>query len=83
MKYGKICDLHCDTAQLWQVGSSLEDTSLHVSLPHLLEAGVNLRRIQAYLGHASLKSTSIYTHLSRDGEDLAAETINRVMDKLA
>jgi membrane dipeptidase len=43
MKNVKICDLHCDTAQLWQAGSSLEDTSLHVSLPYLIEAGVRLQ----------------------------------------
>jgi site-specific recombinase XerD len=48
-----------------------------------LEAGVNLRRIQSYLGHASLKSTSIYTHLTRDGEERAAKVINQVMDNLA
>ncbi|MFQ5923406.1 MAG: tyrosine-type recombinase/integrase [Anaerolineales bacterium] len=58
-------------------------TLRHSWATHLLDAGVNLRLIQAYLGHRSPTSTAVYTHLTRKAEDLAAETINRVMDQLA
>ena len=54
-------------------------TLRHSYATHLIEAGVNIRLVQQYLGHASLVTTMIYLHVTELGNDDAAGRINRLM----
>jgi integrase/recombinase XerD len=54
----------------------------HSYATHLLEAGVNLRLIQLYLGHTRLETTMVYLHLTQKGHEDAYQRINSLMQGL-
>ena len=54
-------------------------TLRHCFATHLLERGVNIRVIQRLLGHRSLRSTEIYTHVA---ENYVCDTISPLDDLL-
>jgi len=57
-------------------------TLRHPYATHLLEAGVNIRAIQRYLGHSQLETTMVYLHLTNKGQEDAYGIINDVMKGL-
>ena len=58
-------------------GASLH-TLRHSYATHLLEEGVHLKSISAYLGHTSLETTMVYLHLTEAGEARAHAALARL-----
>jgi site-specific recombinase XerD len=54
-------------------------TLRHSYATHMLEEGVNIRLISAYLGHNSLETTMIYLHLTAVNEASAREAVARLL----
>jgi integrase/recombinase XerD len=56
-------------------------TLRHSYATHLLERGVDLRTIQGLLGHANIKSTIVYLHLTQGVMENVRQTINELVDR--
>lgn len=53
-------------------------TLRHCFATHLLETGINLRVIQQFMGHSSIKTTAIYLHVA----NINTESVTSPMDEM-
>ena len=76
----ELFDLVPKASERAAVAADAVHTLRHSYATHLLEEGVSIRLISAYLGHASLETTMIYLHLTAVNEASAREAVARLLD---
>ncbi|MGH8588136.1 MAG: tyrosine-type recombinase/integrase, partial [Gammaproteobacteria bacterium] len=77
---------HCMRLAVAEAGlpkATCVHTLRHSYATHLLEEGVSIRLISAYLGHASLETTAIYTHLTAVNEAGARAAVARLLQAVS
>ena len=52
----------------------------HAFATHLVESGTNLRVVQTLLGHQSLNTTAVYTHLAKTWLTEVKSPLDRLKD---
>ena len=58
-------------------------TLRHCYATHLLEAGISIRVISKYLGHATLNQTLVYAHLTKVSEDHTIEVLTNLLNQVS
>jgi len=64
----------------WKQSGLCVHTLRHSYATAMLEAGVNLKVLQTYLGHQNIEATEIYLHLTRGSNQAAQRIVQSIMN---
>jgi site-specific recombinase XerD len=64
----------------WKQSGLCVHTLRHSYATAMLEAGVNLKVLQTYLGHKNIEATEIYLHMTRGSNQAAQKIVQSIMN---